>query len=180
MRWIVYVDCYWPKTIVCCQFFAWCARLLTKNNVESSYKKDKDKTIKNCSRLINVLSYWLGSRCKCFGVLWCLWFLASMRATFNRVLLVCFVVGQVSKFGLTCLWGDGQCFWCSNHLNKFSFPGAQCTLNNVTCLSTNHQNRMSNAFALFSFIVLLIMLFAVLLSVLIGTGNWICPNSSRA
>ena len=101
----MYVDCYWPKTIVCCQFFAWCARLLTKNNVESSYKKDKDKTIKNCSRLINVLSYWLGSRCKCFGVLWCLWFLASMRATFNRVLLVCFVVGQVSKlFILGAVW----------------------------------------------------------------------------
>ena len=85
--------------------FAWYARLLTKNNVESSYKKDKEKIIKNCSRLINVLSYWLGSRCKCFGVLWCLWFLASMRATFNRVLLVCFVVDQVSKlFVLGAVW----------------------------------------------------------------------------
>ena len=99
------IDWYWPKTTVCCQFFVWYARLLTKNNVESSYKKDKEKTIKNCSRLINVLSYWLGSRCKCFGVLCCLWFLASMRATFNRVLLVCFVVDQVSKlFVLGAVW----------------------------------------------------------------------------
>ena len=101
----MYVDCYWPKTTVYCQFFASYARLLTRNNVESSYKKDKDKTIKNCSRLINVLSYWLGSRCKCFGVLCCLWFLASMRATFNRVLLVRFVVDQVSKlFVLGAVW----------------------------------------------------------------------------
>ena len=68
-----------------------------------------DKTIKSCSWLSYVLSYWLINQCKYFGCLCCLnlQFLAGIRAISSSVLFVQFVVGFVSKsffLGLFLPW----------------------------------------------------------------------------